>query len=217
MPDTVCVAMAACDGARYLPEQLASIAAQTRLPDRMVVADDASTDATPEIVADFAAAAAFPVELYAHPDRLGPAGNFGRALAASTDEIPLPADQDDRWHPEKIAVLEDAMFGDPELNLVFSDLDLVDVGGHPLGESQWDRLGFGPAETLLMMTGHERVAALSGMVAAAANVVLNAVLIPLCGIEGAAIATAVSGVVWAATLNQVAAHGVVDPGPFRRV
>ncbi len=75
-------------------------------------------------------------------------------------------------------------------------------------------MAFGPGETLLMMTGHERVAAVSGGAAAVANLVLNVTLIPPFGIAGAAFATAASGVVWAATLNRVAARRVADPGPW---
>lgn len=52
----------------------------------------------------------------------------------------------------------------------------------------------------LMMTGHERSAAAGLSVAAVVNVILNAVLIPLYGAIGAAIATATSTVIWNAIL-----------------
>ncbi|MEX3011477.1 flippase [Hoeflea sp. TYP-13] len=55
---------------------------------------------------------------------------------------------------------------------------------------------FGPVGNLLAMSGHEREN-LKGLAASAsANVVLNAILIPLHGAEGAATATAVSVVLW---------------------
>ena len=56
----VSIAMTTYNGARYLAEQLDSFAAQTRLPDQLVVGDDGSTDATAAILADFAASAPFP-------------------------------------------------------------------------------------------------------------------------------------------------------------
>ena len=46
------------------------------------------------------------------------------------------------------------------------------------------------------MTGHERDTATGVGIAAAVNVTLNVLLIPLWGIEGAAIATAISLMTW---------------------
>ena len=67
-------------------------------------------------------------------------------------------------------------------------------------------MALGPAETVLMMTGSERVAMLAGGIATLANVILNAALISAFGISGAAVATAVSGVTWALILNRVTAR-----------
>ena len=54
----------------------------------------------------------------------------------------------------------------------------------------------GATAMLLIMTGHERDTAMGVSASAVVNVVLNAVLIPLYGINGAAIATAISTVLW---------------------
>lgn len=54
----------------------------------------------------------------------------------------------------------------------------------------------GSVGALLNMTGHERSTALGAVVAAGSNVILNAVLIPLLGVSGAALATAGSLVLW---------------------
>ncbi len=98
------------------------------------------------------------------------------------------------------------LFGD-EFEAGYDAMLILAVGGALM-------MAFGPGETLLMMTGHERIAALSGGIAALANLVLNATLIPPFGIAGAAFATAASGVAWAGILNRVAARRVVDPGPW---
>ena len=58
------VAMCTYNGARFLREQLDSIAAQTRPPDELVVCDDRSTDGTTAVVEAFAASAPFPVRLH---------------------------------------------------------------------------------------------------------------------------------------------------------
>lgn len=99
----VSVLMALYQGARFLPEQLESIAAQRGIDWRLVVSDDGSTDGGPGIVRDFAAA---------HPGRVTPregpgsgaAANFRALLwAAGEAEFTALSDQDDRWHPDKLA------------------------------------------------------------------------------------------------------------------
>ncbi len=54
------IGMCTYNGARYLQEQLASIAAQTRLPDELVVCDDCSSDGTRAILEEFKARVTFP-------------------------------------------------------------------------------------------------------------------------------------------------------------
>jgi hypothetical protein len=68
--------------------------------------------------------------------RLGFYRNFERAIGLAPPEAELLAlcDQDDRWHPEKLAVLRQALGG---AGLVYSDQRLVDVGGRVLRESMW--------------------------------------------------------------------------------
>lgn len=78
------------------------------------------------------------------------------------------------------------------------------VGGHIaldlLCMGQLAALISGPAGIILMMTGHEREMAISAVGTAVLNVVLNALLIPVWGIEGAATATAISTAIWACLL-----------------
>jgi O-antigen/teichoic acid export membrane protein len=63
-------------------------------------------------------------------------------------------------------------------------------------------MALGPNEPVLMMTGNEKRAALAGGASTVVNIGLNIVLIPRFGIEGAAAATAISGLAWAVILNR---------------
>ena len=68
--------------------------------------------------------------------RLGFYRNFERALRLAPAEAGLLAlcDQDDRWRPEKLAVLREALGGS---GLVYSDQRLVDAEGRVLRDTLW--------------------------------------------------------------------------------
>jgi glycosyltransferase involved in cell wall biosynthesis len=70
------------------------------------------------------------------PDRLGFYRNFERALAMIPDTATLVAlcDQDDRWHPQKLAVLR-AAIGDAML--VYCDQRLITADGRVLRDTLW--------------------------------------------------------------------------------
>jgi hypothetical protein len=69
--------------------------------------------------------------------RLGFYRNFERAIGLAPREAELIAlcDQDDRWEPDKLAVLRGALGG---AGLVFSDQRLVDAGGNLLRSTMWE-------------------------------------------------------------------------------
>ena len=142
MPTSFSVALCTCNGAAYLPDQLASLAAQTRLPDELVVSDDASADGTADLVHAFAARAPFPVRLERNAERLGSTRNFDRAITACTGDLIALCDQDDVWRADKLRVLERRFDESPGTGLVFSDADLVDAALNPIGARLWARIGF---------------------------------------------------------------------------
>lgn len=105
---TLAVVMATRDGAAFLDEQLDSLARQTRPPDRLIVSDDGSSDGTPDMVRRFASVAPFPVTLLEGPGT-GLADNFWHAAGAVRESLVAWADQDDVWHPDKLARCEQAL------------------------------------------------------------------------------------------------------------
>src|SRR5262245_2492499 len=99
----VSVALCTHNGARFLDAQLHSLAAQSQLPHELVIGDDASTDGTIEQLERFAKEVPFPVRITKNPEPVGVTENFSRTLAACSGDVLMPCDQDDVWHPEKIA------------------------------------------------------------------------------------------------------------------
>ncbi len=98
---------------RFVADQLRSIAAQTRPVDEVVVCDDGSTDGTVDAVAAFAAASPVPVRVVRNARQLGVTKNFEQAVGLCTGDVVLLCDQDDVWHPDKVAVLLDRLAGRP--------------------------------------------------------------------------------------------------------
>src|ERR1022692_2995726 len=105
---SISVAMCTFDGGRFLSAQLESIAAQTRPPDELVVCDDGSSDASGNIIKDFARRAAFPTRLVVNDKHLGSTKNFEQAISLCQGTIVALADQDDVWYPHKLQRIEKA-------------------------------------------------------------------------------------------------------------
>ena len=143
------VAMCTYNGTRFVAEQLASIAAQTRPPDELVVCDDRSTDSTPEHIREFARSAPFPVRLFENEKNVGSTKNFERAIELCEGDFIAVADQDDVWLPEKLRRLEQTLAGE-STGLAFTDGDVVDENLRPLGQRVWQRIRFGGEEQRLV-------------------------------------------------------------------
>jgi glycosyltransferase involved in cell wall biosynthesis len=147
------VALCTFNGERYLLEQLESIARQTRLPDELVVCDDASEDGTAAIVGRFADRAGFKLSFCQNADRLGVTQNFAQAFSLCSGDIIVPCDQDDLWDRTKLAALEEAFRVDTDLLLAFHDLALIAAEGELTTTTQWQRLGFGSQQQTKLNRG----------------------------------------------------------------
>lgn len=121
----ISIAMATYNGAKFLREQLDSIAAQTLPPCELVICDDGSTDSTLEIAGQFAKEVNFPVRIYQNEINLGFADNFLKAASLCEGDWIAFSDQDDVWLPHKLATVS-RRFNDGVL-LVLHSADLVDA------------------------------------------------------------------------------------------
>jgi hypothetical protein len=118
-----------------LRAQIDSLRAQTDERWICVISDDGSSpDRVAQIEAAIAGDTRFTLSHAA--DRIGFYGNFERALRMAPAEAELIAlcDQDDRWHPDKLATLRAAL---GSAVLAYSDQRLVDRDGRVLRETLW--------------------------------------------------------------------------------
>jgi glycosyltransferase involved in cell wall biosynthesis len=111
-PD-VSVVIPVRNGARYLPETLASLRSQSIAPTEILVVDDGSSDATAQVAKN---------DKFVHYLRQDPAGagrarNFGAEVARS--EFLAFVDADDLWLPEKLALQLECL-KQPTIDMVFA-------------------------------------------------------------------------------------------------
>ena len=147
------VAMCTRDGARFLAQQLNTIATQSRLPDELIVCDDRSTDNCAALVETFAETAPFETCLYRNERILGVARNFEQAVGRCTGDVIFLADQDDVWKRDKLALIEASFLDAPDVMGVFTDGDIIDENGCPRGFRLWQTVRFTKDEQRAVLGG----------------------------------------------------------------
>ncbi|MHC1481550.1 glycosyltransferase [Frateuria aurantia] len=131
----ISIVLCTYNGASFLPQQLASLLAQSCRPGQIVISDDVSTDTSWTILEAFAQDArrqGIEVVLHRQPVNQGFVANFSWALARASGELVFLCDQDDVWHTDKLAVMAAEMMARPLLCLAHSNARRVSASGQPL-------------------------------------------------------------------------------------
>jgi glycosyltransferase involved in cell wall biosynthesis len=153
---TSSIAMCTYNGAGHVAEQLDSLLAQSCLPGQIVIADDASVDGTAAVIEHFmprARALGIVVEFTRQPANVGFVANFSHALRHVSGEVVFLCDQDDVWHPDKLATMLAVFERRPELMLLHADARLVDEHLVDLGASLFQALQLSRDELDLVHAG----------------------------------------------------------------
>lgn len=141
---TISVALCTCEGAAHLGEQLDSIGRQTSRPGEIIIGDDASNDATSEVI-DAHRDLGVAVRVLDRPTaRLGLRANLQRVLEETVGDLVALSDQDDVWAPHRLERGAAALSAEPGAYLVASDGWFIDASGRRQPGSILGGLGVGP-------------------------------------------------------------------------
>ncbi len=135
--DAVSVVIPAYNYARYLPQSIASVLAQTHPHFEIVVVDDGSTDETRTVVA----AERDPRVRYVWQENAGLSAARNTGIRESRFPLIAFLDADDQWEPELLATIV-AQFArlTPDFGLVATNMSRIDADGASLPPPKrvWD-------------------------------------------------------------------------------
>lgn len=132
MSGHISVVLATFNGEKFLQKQLDSLLDQTVPPDEVIASDDNSSDGTKAILKRFRENAPFPVRIIENSPGLGFRENFLQACRHATGDWIAFCDQDDIWHPDKLARCLPYM-GDPEITQIAHRALLIDAEDGEIG------------------------------------------------------------------------------------
>ncbi len=169
----ISVALCTYNGEKYLPQQLESIVRQSVAVDEMVVCDDGSSDDTLPLLRRFAETAPFEVRIFQNETNLGSTKNFEKCLLLCQGDIIFCCDQDDLWHPDKVAKQMTYFREHPAVDAVFSDATTIDDDTQPTGTTIWQEIEFTPQQQTQWQAGGAHEILFNGFVVTGATLALR--------------------------------------------
>lgn len=124
----ISVIVPAYNAGRFIARALASIEAQTRLPDEVVVVDDGSSDDTAQQIRAFAQSSALHLVVRQQQNQ-GSSSARNHAIRVASGDLIAFMDADDIMYPSFLERMEAGLARHPDWIVCFSDRDIVDADG----------------------------------------------------------------------------------------
>jgi len=128
---SVCVVIPAYNSEATIRRALDSVVAQTLQPDRILVVDDASADATAKVARDYPGTK---VEVVRLEKNLGAAGARNVGIRQADTDLVAFLDADDEWLPSKLEKQLRLILSEPNSAFVSCGSDLISPTGRNLGD-----------------------------------------------------------------------------------
>jgi glycosyltransferase involved in cell wall biosynthesis len=135
----VSVAMATYNGEKYLKQQIDSILSQLSREDELIISDDHSSDQTLVIIEKYMKEDPR-VKLFMNEES-GVTSNFENAIKRTKNDIIFLSDQDDVWKPEKVETVKSYYEKNPRVQMIMSDITVVDNELKPTIDSFYEFRG----------------------------------------------------------------------------
>ncbi len=119
---------------RYLPQALASVAAQTWKNLELIVCDDSDSDAIAELVAEFSNQHQLPVRYVKNPERIGVRLNYEQCFRLASGEFCKFLNDDDLLDATCVERMVNALRDHPSAHLATSHRRCIDARGRPLSD-----------------------------------------------------------------------------------
>jgi glycosyltransferase involved in cell wall biosynthesis len=133
-PPLISIVLPVYNGARFLPESLASVVAQTYPNWELICVDDTSTDATPAVLAEWAAREPR-IRVIRHEVNKRLPGALNTGFAAARGDLLTWTSDDNHYRPHALETLAQRLRSTPALDFVYSDYALMDEDGAITGVS----------------------------------------------------------------------------------
>ncbi|MBI4611293.1 MAG: glycosyltransferase [Candidatus Rokubacteria bacterium] len=128
-PALVSVILTCYNGERWIAETIRSVLAQSHTEHELIVINDGSADRSGEIVRSFND----PRLRYVEQPNRGIPGARNRGLMEAKGEAICILDQDDLWHPDKLALQVSRLSHDPQVGAVYTNAEHIDATGRIIG------------------------------------------------------------------------------------
>ena len=138
------------NGETFLRQALDSLLAQDYENFELIISDNASTDATPEICREYLARDNR-IQYYRNDENRGARYNFNKVLQLASGKYFLWAAAHDLWHPSHISRCVEILEGDADVVLCYPRALRIDAEGNSLrlATNQLDTRGLLPTERFL--------------------------------------------------------------------
>lgn len=136
----ISVCIATYNGSKYIKEQLSSILNQLTFNDEVIISDDKSTDNTIAIISAFNDRR---IKIFTNTKFGSPIFNFENAISKAKGNYIFLSDQDDKWLPNKVKTMINAL---EVYDLVISNASIADENLNIVKDSYFEwrksRTGF---------------------------------------------------------------------------
>lgn len=125
---TITVIIPCCNYGRFLPEAVESVLAQTRLPEKILIGDDCSTDDSYDIALHYHNRNPSLIEVQRSPANLGVVGNLERVVRNADTDYVCILDADNRYKRDFLEESEKALDASPDAAVAYTDFVLFGPG-----------------------------------------------------------------------------------------